>query len=108
MIILYTLLLLLSRRRDNRRTFLTTAERVAVPTYALKRLVNHSISSDMTGQYLVFDIERLRSHMCRITEALLDKLEINGKDIREIKPLNEPAHEEITQLRIPIGDVPIV
>ncbi len=89
-------------------TFLTTAERVAVPTYALKRLVNHSISSDMTGQYLVFDIERLRSHMCRVTDALLEKLEINGKSIRESKLLDEPAYEEITQLRIPISDVPIL
>jgi len=46
--------------------------------------------------------------MNRITDDLLERLEINGKSIRESKLLDEPAYEEITQLRIPICDVPIV
>jgi len=29
-----------------------TAEKLEVPVYALKCLVNHSVSSDMTGRYL--------------------------------------------------------
>ncbi len=93
---------------DLRRTFLTTAESLAVPPYALKRLVNHSISSDMTGQYLVFDIERLRAHMCRISDALLQKLEIDCIDTKDSKPLNEVEHEQIIQLRIEIDNEPIL
>jgi len=44
---------------DLRRTFLTMGEKLEVPSYVLKKLVNHSVN-DITGQYLILDIERLR------------------------------------------------
>jgi integrase len=93
---------------DLRRTFLTMGEKLDVPTYALKRLVNHSASNDMTGRYLILDIERLRSHMSRITEAFLALLDIKGSDMREWKPARETELVEITQLRIPLNDVRII
>lgn len=87
---------------DLRRTFLTMGEKLDVPPYALKRLVNHSVSNDMTGRYLVLDIERLRSHMCRISDAFVDLLGVN--EIKEWKPVDESPLTEVTQLRIPLSD----
>lgn len=55
---------------DLRRTFLTMAERMDVPHFALKKLVNHS-STDVTAGYIVVDIERLRMHLSRITDQFL-------------------------------------
>jgi len=93
---------------DLRRTFLTMGEKLDVPPYALKRLVNHSVSNDMTGRYLILDIERLRSHMSRVTNAFLDLLGINGSDMKEWKPAKESDLTEVTQLRIPLNDVRIM
>ena len=83
-------------------------EKLDVPPYALKRLVNHSVSNDMTGRYLVLDIERLRSHMCRITNAFLDLLGINGSESKEWKPIQASEASEVTQLLIPLNTVRIV
>ena len=56
---------------DLRRTFLTMAERLDVPHYALKKLANHVPSNDVTAGYVVIDVERLRIHMSRITDQFL-------------------------------------
>jgi integrase len=93
---------------DLRRTFLTMGEKLDVPPYALKRLVNHSVSNDMTGRYLILDIERLRSHMSRITNAFLDLLGIDGGGIKEWKPVDASDLTEVTQLLIPLNDVQIM
>jgi Integrase len=93
---------------DLRRTFLTMGEKLDVPPYALKQLVNHSVSNDMTGRYLVLDIERLRSHMSRITGQFLDLLGINGVDKKEWCPVAESHPTEFTQLLIPFDDVQIL
>lgn len=45
---------------DLRRTFITIAESLDIPAYALKRLMNH----DLTADYIVMDVERLE-HLCR-------------------------------------------
>lgn len=45
---------------DLRRTFITIAESLDVPYYALKRLLNHRASGDVTGGYIVVNTERLR------------------------------------------------
>lgn len=58
-------------RHDLRRTFATTAESLDLPGYAVKRLLNHMDSGDVTQGYLVIDVERLRKPMQRITDALL-------------------------------------
>lgn len=93
---------------DLRRTFLTMGEKLDVPPYALKRLVNHSVSNDMTGRYLILDIERLRSHMSRITIAFLENLGINEGDMREWKPFRQSDLTEVTQLRLPLDEIRIL
>jgi hypothetical protein len=83
-------------------------EKLDVPPYALKRLVNHSVSNDMTGRYFILDIERLRSHLSRITSAFLELLDINGSYMREWKPGPEAELTEITQLLIPLDGIRIM
>lgn len=56
---------------DLRRTFITSAESLDVSAYALKRLVNHKMSNDVTAGYIVSDVERLRDPMQKITTYLL-------------------------------------
>lgn len=46
---------------DLRRTFSNCLESIDVPYYALKKLMNHSVSGDVTARhYLSIDVERLR------------------------------------------------
>ncbi len=56
---------------DCRRTFLTLAERLALPYVVLKKLANHSGRNDTTFGYLVVDVERLREPMQMITNEFL-------------------------------------
>jgi integrase len=56
---------------DLRRTFITVAESLDIPPYAIKRLVNHKMRGDVTAGYIVSDVERLRGPMTKITEFLL-------------------------------------
>lgn len=56
---------------DLRRTFITAAERLDIPAYAVKRLANHRISGDVTAGYIVMDVERLREPMQKITGYFL-------------------------------------
>lgn len=55
---------------DLRRTFLTVAEQLDIPYYALKRLANHKTTSDVTSGYIISDAERLRGPMQMITNEL--------------------------------------
>lgn len=52
---------------DLRRTFITIAESLDIPAYALKRLLNHKTTSDVTAGYIVMDVERLRKPMNKIS-----------------------------------------
>jgi integrase len=56
---------------DLRRTFITIAESLDIPAYALKRLLNHKMNHDVTAGYIVMDVERLRKPMQQITDYLL-------------------------------------
>jgi len=57
---------------DLRRTFATTAENIGVRGYTLKRLINHKTgAADVTGGYIVTDVESLREPMQTITDKLL-------------------------------------
>jgi integrase len=60
---------------DLRRTFITIAESLDIPGYALKRLLNHKDPNDVTAGYIVNDVNRLREPMQRITDYLKTKLE---------------------------------
>lgn len=56
---------------DLRRSFITIAEGLDISTYALKRLMNHKMSNDITAGYIVADVERLRKPMQQINNYLL-------------------------------------
>ena len=56
---------------DLRRTFITIAESLDISAYALKRLVNHKMSNDVTAGYIVSDVERLRKPMEQVSAQLL-------------------------------------
>jgi integrase len=56
---------------DLRRTFITIAESLDIPAYALKRLLNHKMTQDVTAGYIVMDVERLRKPMQKITDYIM-------------------------------------
>jgi len=55
---------------DLRRTFITIAESLDISYAALKKLLNHSDGSDVTGGYLQITTDRLRGPMERISSKL--------------------------------------
>jgi len=57
---------------DLRRTFITIAESLDIPAYALKRLLNHRADTDVTGGYIVINAERLREPVERIANRILE------------------------------------
>jgi len=59
---------------DLRRTFITIAESLDINTYALKRLLNHKDQRDVTGGYIITDMERLREPMDKITNYILEQI----------------------------------
>jgi integrase len=66
---------------DLRRTFITNAESLDIPHYALKQLVNHKQGNDVTAGYIISDPERLRKPMERIEAHLL---RLCRKDVAKI------------------------
>lgn len=71
---------------DLRRTFITIAESLDIPAYALKRLLNHRMTSDVTAGYIVADVERLRKPMQLITDYILKCMGvISSAEIIEIQ-----------------------
>jgi integrase len=57
-----------------RRTFATIAESLDLSAYAIKRLVNHrQTEQDITGRYVMKDVERLREPVQRIADYILAK-----------------------------------
>lgn len=60
-----------------RRTFETTAEGLDISHYALKALLNHSNDKDITGDYIVIRIQRLREPMQKISAYLSDLIKSN-------------------------------
>lgn len=56
---------------DLRRTFITLAESLDISAYAVKRLINHKMTNDVTAGYIISDVERLRKPMQAITDNLL-------------------------------------
>ncbi|MBW2710042.1 MAG: tyrosine-type recombinase/integrase [Deltaproteobacteria bacterium] len=57
---------------DLRRTFVTYAESLDISTYAVKALVNHSMSgTDTTGGYIQISVDRLREPMQKISDYII-------------------------------------
>jgi integrase len=57
---------------DLRRTFITIAESLDIPAYALKRLLNHRVGADVTGGYIVISPDRLRQPVEKIATQILE------------------------------------
>lgn len=57
---------------DLRRTFITVAESLDIPHYALKRLLNHRVGGDVTGGYIVIDVERLRGPVDAVATKIIE------------------------------------
>jgi integrase len=57
---------------DLRRTFVTIAESLDIPHYALKRLLNHRAETDVTAGYIIIDVERLRRPVERVANRILE------------------------------------
>jgi integrase len=66
---------------DLRRTFATTAERLDISSYAVKRLLNHTTGNDVTAGYIVTDVERLRRPMQAISDFLLQAMALAGSNV---------------------------
>jgi len=75
---------------DLRRTFITIAESLDIPPYALKKLVNHRVKGDVTEGYIIMSVERLRRPMQQITDYILGLAEIKETakviSMKESKP----------------------
>ena len=56
---------------DLRRTFITIAEGLDIPAYALKRLLSHKMRNDVAAGYIITDVERLRAPMQKVTDYIL-------------------------------------
>lgn len=56
---------------DLRRTFITIAESLDIPAYALKRLINHRDASDVTAGYIISNVDRLKEPMRKISNFIL-------------------------------------
>lgn len=74
---------------DLRRTFITIAEGLDIPAYALKRLLNHKMQSDVTAGYIIADVERLRIPMQRVTDYILRAAKL--KDTAEVIQISRPV-----------------
>ncbi len=57
---------------DLRRTFITIAEGLNLGGYAVKRLVNHKMSNDVTAGYIVKNVDRLREPVQDIANYILE------------------------------------
>ena len=55
---------------DLRRTFIAIAESIDISAYALKSLVNHKMTNDVTAGYIVSGVERSRKPMELISARL--------------------------------------
>ncbi|MGB2833965.1 MAG: tyrosine-type recombinase/integrase [Methylotenera sp.] len=74
---------------DLRRTFITIAESLDISAYALKRLLNHKMTNDVTAGYIISDVERLRVPMNKITDYI--KAQFGIKETALILPLQRQA-----------------
>ena len=56
---------------------MTTADSLDLSMFAMKRLINHSMGSDVTSGYVVSDVERLRGPMQKIEDKILQLAKVN-------------------------------
>jgi len=86
--------------QDLRRTFLSMAEKIDVPHYAIMALTNQSPKNDMSGRYLVLDIERVRFYSERISESFVRLLGLDKNDLGVGKRIEAEDATGYRQLRL--------
>ena len=59
---------------DLRRTFETMEYRLNFNKYTLDKLINHKNSTDITGRYIVLEIDDLREPMEKIAELMWSEM----------------------------------
>ena len=59
---------------DLRRTFASIVESLDISFLALKHLLNHKTSSDVTSGYVIFDVERLRDPVQKVADYILEQV----------------------------------
>lgn len=71
---------------DLRRTFASLAESLDLSRYTIKALLNHKqADDDVTGGYIVLDINRLLDAMQKITDALQERIKTQHGQVIQIK-----------------------
>lgn len=71
---------------DLRRTFATIAESLDLSGYTVKALLNHKQQTgDVTGGYIILNVDRLREPMQRVTDAINDRINKKYGDIIELQ-----------------------
>lgn len=83
---------------DLRRTFITIAESLDIPAYALKRLLNHKMNHDVTAGYIIMDVERLRKPMQMITDHIV-KL-VTKKDETEVIDIDQHKKHKLDNVTL--------
>ena len=77
---------------DLRRTFITIAEGLDIPGYALKRLLNHIDPNDVTAGYIISSVDRLREPMNQIAAFIQSHIEVPEATRNESPNDAEPWH----------------
>ena len=76
---------------DLRRTFSTIAESLDLSSYTIKALLNHKQQTgDVTGGYIIMNVDRLREPMQKITDAIQERIK---KQYGQIIPILATATE---------------
>ena len=69
---------------DLRRTFTSTATLLDISPYTTKKLLNHSLSNDVTALYIRGDVEDLRKPLQQVQDQLLLLSEITSEQLSTI------------------------
>lgn len=59
---------------DLRRTFITIAESLDIPAYALKQLINHRDPNDVTAGYIISSVDRIRKPMQKVNDFIMEQI----------------------------------
>ena len=77
---------------DLRRTFATIAESLDLSGYTVKALLNHKQQlGDVTGGYIILNVERLREPMQKITNAIQERIRKQHGQIVLLEPLQRES-----------------
>jgi hypothetical protein len=85
---------------DLHRTFITVAESPDISMYAIKCLVDHKFSNDVTAGYIVFDVERLRHPIQRITNTLLRYAHRKQEFSTYVIPVTQNHNTDVSSLSL--------